>query len=91
MGRSEKDNQNLIKHFNADRDILLKPSETAGPDVILSGNLNSENIQAAAMICAGYTKSKPGEKADIRVKQQQGETIIGVKTVKSSQFRHLMI
>ena len=91
VGRSEKDNQNLIKYFNADKDILLKHSKMAGPDVILSGNLNPENIQTAAMICAGYTRSKPGESANIRVKQQQDESIIGVKTVKSSQFRPLMI
>ena len=63
----------------------------AGPDVIVSGNLNLENIQTAAMICAGYTKSKPGEIADIKVKQQQDETILSVKTVKRSEFRHLMI
>jgi len=63
----------------------------AGPDVIVSGNLNLENIQTAATICAGYTKSKPGAPADIKVKQQQDETILSVKTVKHSKFRHLMI
>lgn len=91
VGRSEKDNNNLIKYFNTDKDVLLKHAVMAGPDVIVSGNLNLENIQTAAMICAGYTKSKPGEIADIKVKQQQDETILSVKTVKCSQFRHLMI
>ncbi len=91
VGRSEKDNNNLIKYFNADKDILLRHADMAGPDVIVSGNLNLENIQTAAMICAGYTKSEPGETANIKVKQQHDETILSVKTIKPLEFRHLMI
>lgn len=91
VGRSEKDNNNLNKYFNANKDIFLQHATMAGPAVIVSGNLNLENIQTAATICAGYTKSKPGEIADIKVKQKQDETTLRVKTVKHSEFRHLMI
>ncbi|MEN8210303.1 MAG: tRNA 4-thiouridine(8) synthase ThiI [Thermodesulfobacteriota bacterium] len=91
VGRSEEDNNNLIKYFNDDKDILLRHATMAGPDVIVSGDLNLENIQTAAMICAGYTKSKPGVIANIKVKQKQDETILSVQTVKRSEFKHLMI
>ncbi|MCP4670371.1 MAG: tRNA 4-thiouridine(8) synthase ThiI [Desulfobacula sp.] len=91
VGRSQQDNKNLIQYLNKDKDILLKHASLPGPDVILTGDTSKLNIETAAMILAGYTKSKPGEKADIKVIKQQNETIIYVTTIKSSEFRHLMI
>jgi len=91
VGRSEKDNKNLIKYFNDSKDILLNHSFIAGPDVILTGDASKKNIETAAIICAGYTKSQPGEPADIKVKKQQDETVISVNTLKSLHFKHLMI
>ena len=89
-GRSEDDNKHLLKYFNTDKDVLLKHAKIPGPDVILTGNATSKNIQTAAMICAGYTKSNPGETADIRV-IKKNEDIICVDTVKALEFKHLMI
>ncbi len=91
IGRSEQDNKNLIQYLNKDKDILLKHASLPGPDVILTGDTSKLNIETAAMILAGYTKSKPGEKADIKVIKQQNETITCVKTIKSLEFKHLMI
>ncbi|MCP4672822.1 MAG: tRNA 4-thiouridine(8) synthase ThiI, partial [Desulfobacula sp.] len=91
VGRSQQDNKNLIQYLNKDKDILLKHASLPGPDVILTGDASKLNIETAAMILAGYTKSKPGKKADIKVIKQQNETIIHVTTIKSSEFRHLMI
>ena len=90
-GRSKDDNKHLLKYFNKDKDILLKHSKMPGPDVILTGNFTREAIQTAAMICACYTKSAPGENADIRVIRNEAETIMGVKTIQAFEFKHLMI
>ena len=90
-GRSENDNKDLLKYYNIDKDILLKHAKMPGPDVILTGSFTKKNIQTAAMICAGYTKSNPGENADIRVIKKEDETIICVKTIKVSEFKNLMI
>jgi len=91
VGRSEKDNNNLLKYYNGDKDILIKPSAMAGPDVILTGDPSQTSIETAAMICAGYTRSKPDEEITIQVTKQQNKTILCVKTIKSSEFRHMMI
>jgi len=91
VGRSEQDNKNLIQYLNEDKDILLKHASLPGPDVILTGDASQQNIETAALILSGYTKSKPGEKASIKVVKQQKETIISVKTIKSQEFKHLMI
>jgi tRNA U34 2-thiouridine synthase MnmA/TrmU len=91
VGRSEKDNQYLQKYFEKDKDILLKPATIPGPDVILTGSATPKNIQTAAMICASYTKSIPGDNADIKVIEKEDKTILCVETVKSSEFKKLMI
>lgn len=91
VGRSEQDNKNLIQHINGDKDILLKHANLPGPDVILSGDINEHTIKTAAMILASYTKAKPGEKTDIKVKNQEDETIKSIITTKSIEFKHLMI
>ena len=90
-GRSKDDNKHLLKYFNKDKEILLKHTKMPGPDVILTGSFTKENIQTAAMICASYTKSNPGENADIRVIGQEDEKIISIKTIKALEFKHLMI
>jgi len=91
VGRSEKDNLCLLKYFERDEDLLLHPVKIPGPDVILTGDSSPKNIQTAAMICASYTKSIPGENADIIVTKKNIETILSVKTIKALEFKESMI
>ena len=91
VGRSKADNKCLLTYCNTDKDLLLKHAKMPGPDVILTGDFTQKNIQTAAMACAAYTKSVPGENADIRVTKKEDEYIISVKTIKASTFKKLMI
>ncbi|WP_457552423.1 tRNA 4-thiouridine(8) synthase ThiI [Desulfobacula sp.] len=91
VGRSQTDNQALLNYFEKDRDFLLKPAKIAGPDVILTGNDTQKNIKTAAMLCASYTKSIPGENTDIKVIKKGNETIHSIKTIKAIEFKELMI
>ena len=91
VGRSKQDNKNLTQYFNMNKDILLKHASLPGPDVILTGDTSQQNIETAALILTGYTKSLPGEKTSIKVLKHQNETIIDVKTIKHLEFHHLMI
>jgi len=91
VGRSEKDNQYLMNYFEKDTDILLTPARIPGPDVILTGDATPENIQTAAMICASYTRSIPGENTDIRVIKKNSNIVLSVRTVKAEVFKAMMI
>ena len=91
VGRSEKDNQHLLNYFEKNMDLLLRPAKIPGPDVILTGKDTKKNIQTSAMICASYTKSIPGENADIKVIKKNDATILSVKAVKAIEFKELMI
>ncbi|MFH2061138.1 MAG: tRNA 4-thiouridine(8) synthase ThiI [Pseudomonadota bacterium] len=91
VGRSQHDNTQLIKHLDLKKDVLIKHAHMAGPDVILTGHQTQENVQTAAMICASYTKAKPGEISEISVTKDEQKQIIRVNTVKADEFKHLMI
>ena len=91
VGRSEQENNNMNLHINYNKDILLQHTSLPGPDVILTGDTNSQNIETAAMILLTYTKAKPGETTAIKVMKQQNTTIISVKTIAHLSFKHLMI
>jgi len=94
VGRSRYDNAHLLKHYDAQKDLLIKHARMAGPDVILTGQQTEKNIQTAAMICAAYTKAKPGEISEINITGL--DTIdkkdrIRVETVHSDRFKDLII
>ncbi|MCP3874075.1 MAG: tRNA 4-thiouridine(8) synthase ThiI [Desulfobacteraceae bacterium] len=91
VGRSKNDNKHLRKFFDNTKDILLMHDSMPGPDVVLTGNFSKENIQTAAMICAGYTKSKPGDSADIRINQKESKNVVTVETINALEFKTFMI
>jgi len=91
VGRSKDDNDKILHWYDKTRDIRLCHAEMAGPDVILLGSFSQAHIETAAQITAGYTRSKPGETAAIRVTEQGKETLLKILTPQPGTFEHLMI
>lgn len=94
VGKSEHDNNKIESLYKPDRDILLRHAFLAGPLVLIpdgAKNLDTEVIRKAGAICAGYTKTKPGDNAQILVKSNKEEHHITVTTIAAKTFQHLMI
>jgi len=91
VGRSKYDNQQIMTWFDRDQDVRLRHAEMPGPDAILMGNFSDSLIQTAAGITAGYTKSKPGETAKIKVTEKGKESIVLVPCLEPSALKDLMI
>ncbi|MBA3012889.1 MAG: tRNA 4-thiouridine(8) synthase ThiI [Desulfobacula sp.] len=91
VGRSENDNRQILSWYDTEQDLKMRHMEMAGPDALLMGSFSDGHIQTAAKIIAGYTKSKPGETAGIRVVGKGKETIVHVATPAASVFKDLMI
>lgn len=90
-GRSKHDNRHLRTFWDPKKDVLINHLSLPGPDVILIGRASRENIETAAMICAAYTRAKPGETTDISVTNQEEQSVVHVRTLDRSAFKHLMI
>ncbi len=91
VGRSQQDNELLMEHYQEDADVLLKHVALPGPDVILTGDANQKNIEKAALICAGYTKSSEGEMSSIHITKNGNSSTILVKKARPDEFKVLMI
>jgi tRNA U34 2-thiouridine synthase MnmA/TrmU len=91
VGRSKNDNEQILAWYDKTQDIRLRHADMAGPDVILLGNFLDAHIKTAAQITAGYTKSKPGETAAIRVIEKGKETLLRILTPQPGVFEDLMI
>lgn len=100
VGKTKGDNRRIESMVKKDRDIVLRHGTLPGPLVVIprgatgvlgSGDDLKKRIELAGSICAGYTKSVPGSRAEIVVKSGDVEERIAVTVLAPDDFRHLMI
>ena len=91
VGRSRHDNKYIMEQYDPKADLKFRHASMPGPDVVLTGTCTDREIDMAAQITAAYTKSKPGQPAQIRVIRDQDETLVTVTTVPAKDFSHLLI
>ena len=92
VGRSKEDNDNILKYYRKDKDILINPASLPGPAVlIVSGERTAQTERTGGLFCASYTKAKPGETTDIHIVTPDQEKTFQVKAQHNSEFKELMI
>ncbi|MCG8568229.1 MAG: tRNA 4-thiouridine(8) synthase ThiI, partial [Desulfobacterales bacterium] len=91
VGRSKHDNKYIMAQYDPKQDLRFRHASMPGPDVILTGTWTDEDIKTAAMINTAYTKSKPGDEVQVRVIQDDKETLVTVVTRPAADFADLMI
>ena len=88
VGRSKEDNENILKYYREDKDILINPVSLPGPAVlIVSGERTVQAEKIGGLLCASYTKAKPGETTDIHIMYPDKEKTFQVKAQNSSEFK----
>ncbi len=91
VGRSKQDNDNIMKFYIKDKDILIKHSFMPGPDLLIPWGATESLVQKAASICAGYTKTKLGEIAEMQIISKNVDKILKVPAFNPAQFHALMV
>jgi len=94
VGKSQGDNNQIVSMYRPDRDILIRHAFLAGPMVLIPGgsqNREIEILSRAGAICAGYTKTKPGDRAEIVVRSDEEEHHMIVYALAPEAFQTLMI
>jgi len=82
VGRNKKDNENILKHMDPEKDLLIKMKHIPGPVCIVPATYSQESIILAASICSGYTKTIDGELAYATIENSKSTYTISVKTVR---------
>jgi len=91
VGRTQKDNENILKYYNSATDTIVKVKNFPGPITLIPHTDNRDAIILAASICAGYSKAEETTPVDVSIKTPSGEEIIKVQGMPPSDDRHLMI
>ena len=91
VGRNKADNDGILCHYRPEAHILIKVREIPGPVVLMSNGRRDASIETAARICAGYSKAGSDQSVAVTVRRPEGESLISVAPLRSSEVRHLMI
>ncbi len=91
VGRTERDNENLLRLRIAGRDTVLDVRDFPSPIGVLQGEPDEADIERAAGICVGYSKAPRGTPVDVVVTSPAGERVIRVVAVPPEEARPLMV
>jgi len=91
VGRTQKDNENIIKYHNPKADTVIKIKKYPGPIVLMPNGGKKEIIALAASICAGYSKAPELTPVEAKAATPQSTEIIKVLGIPPKDVRHFLI
>ena len=90
VGRTQKDNENILSYCDPESDILMNPY-IPGPVLLIPRGGSGGIVLKAASICAGYIKISGDAPVGIVVSSPAGKRSINVKPIYPAEIRHLLI
>ena len=89
VGRTQADNENLLRYHNPETDTVLKVDRFPGPVAILPHGSCKEVLTLAASICAGYSKAPALTAVDVNIESPEGGSsarVLGLLPSDVSKF-----
>jgi len=89
VGRTRKDNEQIMKYYRPESDTLVKIKKYPGPIVLVPGGGEQRILALAAAICAGYSQAPndaPVEATAVTSRSRESITILGLPTSDSKRF-----
>jgi tRNA U34 2-thiouridine synthase MnmA/TrmU len=91
VGRTENDNENILRYHDPARDVVLDVRDYPSPIGLLQGAADQTSILLAAAISVGYSKAPKLAPVEVVVKRPSGEEVMRVLAVLPDDVRKLMI
>ena len=91
VGRTEKDNESILKHHHPALDVVLDVRDYPSPVGLLQGAADRNTLLLAAAICVGYSRAPKLSPVDVAVRWPSGEEVIQAIAVPPDDVRRLMI
>jgi len=91
VGRTQKDNENLLKYYDPDLDTLIKVRKYPGPIVLMPHGGKNEIRTLAASICAGYSKAPEITPVEVAVTTPGENEIIRVIGIPPKEIKRFLI
>jgi tRNA-uridine 2-sulfurtransferase len=91
VGRTEKDNENILRYHDPAQDVVLDVRDYPSPIGLLPGGADERSVFLAASICIGYSKAPKLAPVDVVVKRPADEQVIQAIGLLPDDVRKLMI
>ena len=91
VGRTQKDNERILKYHNPQTDTLIDVKDHPSPIALVPRGGSKDVIYLASSICVGYSKASNLTPIDVVVKAPQGHEIIQVIGIPTADFKKLLI
>ena len=91
VGRTEKDNDIILKYSNPKKDTIIRMQSIPGPVVLIPGGAGRDKSMLAATMCAGYSKASDKTPAEIIILDPSGKQTIKILGVSPNKFNHLLV
>ena len=91
VGRTERDNQNILKYHNPTADSVLDVKDYPSPIALVPRGANKASIQLAAAICTGYSKAPKLSPVDVVIKSSGKKKIIQVIAIMPQDVSRMLI
>jgi len=91
VGRTQLDNDNLLRYHNPKTDTVIKVKRFAGPIGILPHGRRKDIMTLAASICAGYSKAPALTAVDVSILSPEGRSTIQVLGLLPSDVSKFLI
>jgi len=91
VGRTEKDNEQILNYQNPATDIVIDVKDYSSPIGLLPGSAPDNAVLLAASICTGYSKAPKLSPVDVVIQTAKKKKVIQVIAIQPGDVRKLMI
>jgi tRNA U34 2-thiouridine synthase MnmA/TrmU len=91
VGRTQKDNENILKFHNPQTDTVIDVKDHPSPIALVPGGGPDDVIYLAGSVCVGYSKASNLTPVDVVIKTPQDQEIIQVIGIPTNDFKKLLI
>ncbi len=91
VGRTERDNENILKYHNPAADTVLDVKDYPSPITVVPRGANTASIQLAAAICVGYSKAPKLAPVDVLMKSSGKKKVIRVIAIMPEDVTRMLI
>jgi tRNA-specific 2-thiouridylase len=91
VGRTQKDNENILKYHNSQTDTVIDVKDYSSPIGLVPRGGPKDVIYLASSICVGYSKASNLTPIDVVIKTPQSRETIEVIGIPTDDFKKLLI
>ena len=91
VGRTEGDNQNILKFHYPAADTVIDVKDYPSPIALVPHGAKKESVQLAAAICVGYSKAPKLSPVDVLIKTSGRKKIIQVIAILPEDVARMLI